>query len=332
MTTTKTNLFDLFTRSRAGVTAALVAGALSFGLTPSNAQAGETIEVESRTIEIEMEHGELSAEDRAMIAHDEALTIYSDFENMKGGDIDVKRRKDGDVEAKYKTPDGTKVSMSVESDGEVEVERRNRSQRFKYDYEKDEDGKVEIEIDRRGKLAKMEYEYDRDEDGYVESEYEGPASHPTTVVATDTTVTQTPDAPEQELRDNFARVHFDFDKSDLDWESRQLLDRNAEILKEHSDVRVTIQGHTDEAGSDSYNMALGDRRAQSVFSYLVNQGVSASQLTTVTQGESNPLVDVGEQRLQANRRAEFIVTSGSDVADSSANNTDEQRRYVPARG
>jgi hypothetical protein len=43
-------------------------------------------------------------------------------------------------------------------------------------------------------------------------------------------------------------------------------------------------------------------------------------------------VDVGEQRLQANRRAEFIVTSGSDVADSSANNTDEQRRYVPARG
>ncbi len=267
-----------------------------------------------------------------MIKHDESLTIYSNFEGMNDGDIEVKRRKDGDVEAKYETSDGTKVSMSVESDGEVEVERRNIAKKFKYDYEKDEDGKVEIEITRRGKLNRMSYEYDRSKKGIVDSEYEGPRREPTTVTATDQTVTITETSPEQELRDNFARVHFEFDKSDLGFEARQLLDRNAEILKEHAEVNVTIQGHTDEAGSDEYNEALGSRRAEAVFDYLIAQGVDSSQLSTVSYGESQPLLEIGEKRTRTNRRAEFQVTSGNSLADSSTNNTEEQRRFVPNRG
>ena len=64
----------------------------------------------------------------------------------------------------------------------------------------------------------------------------------------------------------------------------------------------------------------------------MSKGVNPNQLTTVTSGENNPIVEVGEQRHATNRRAEFVVTSGTDVADSSTNNTEEQRRYVPSRG
>ncbi len=121
---------------------------------------------------------------------------------------------------------------------------------------------------------------------------------------------------EETLRANFARIHFPFDSAELTPESRKLLQENAALLEAHPSVQVTIEGHTDEAGSDVYNLALGDRRAMAVWNYLVTWGVPEEQLSRVSRGEYNPVVEAGERPEQSNRRAEFIVTSGDEVEGS----------------
>jgi peptidoglycan-associated lipoprotein len=122
----------------------------------------------------------------------------------------------------------------------------------------------------------------------------------------------------QTLRENFARVNFDFDRADLDLRSREVLTSNAKILNRHPEVKVQVEGHADHYGSDEYNLALGQRRADVVRQFLIDLGVSPAQLKVLSFGEERPLVAEADKDAEApNRRAEFMVIVGGDVAESS---------------
>ncbi|HEY8368923.1 MAG TPA: peptidoglycan-associated lipoprotein Pal [Thermodesulfobacteriota bacterium] len=119
-----------------------------------------------------------------------------------------------------------------------------------------------------------------------------------------------PAAVETERRTRLETVYFDFDKSDLRPDARATLEANAEWLRRNPNVRVQIEGHADERGSVQYNLALGERRAESAKRYLESLGISGSRLSTISYGEERP-VDPGhgEEAWAKNRRAEFVVTS-----------------------
>jgi peptidoglycan-associated lipoprotein len=103
-------------------------------------------------------------------------------------------------------------------------------------------------------------------------------------------------------------IHFEFDKSRLLPEAKEILGRKAEWLMAHNDVSVIIEGHCDERGTNEYNMALGDRRAQSAKGFLVDMGIAPTRLTTISYGEERP-VDPGhnEEAWTKNRRAHFVM-------------------------
>lgn len=103
-------------------------------------------------------------------------------------------------------------------------------------------------------------------------------------------------------------THFAFDSARLTPEGEAALDDAVRVMNEHPSISVSIEGHTDSVGSDAYNMSLGQRRADSVESHLVSQGISASRLSTTSYGESKPAAsnDTAEGRAE-NRRVELIV-------------------------
>jgi peptidoglycan-associated lipoprotein len=100
--------------------------------------------------------------------------------------------------------------------------------------------------------------------------------------------------------------YFDFDKSDLKPRARTLLAGHAAYLSKNGNVRVTIQGHADERGTREYNLALGERRASAVRTFLQSLGVRSSQVSVVSYGEERP-IDPGhsESAWSKNRRAEI---------------------------
>jgi peptidoglycan-associated lipoprotein len=115
---------------------------------------------------------------------------------------------------------------------------------------------------------------------------------------------------EAALRDKFVNedIHFEFDKSRLLPEAKEILQEKAEWLSMHEDATVTIEGHCDERGTNEYNLALGDRRAESAKSFLTDLGISASRLTTVSYGEERPMDPRrNEEAWAKNRRAHFVI-------------------------
>jgi peptidoglycan-associated lipoprotein len=102
------------------------------------------------------------------------------------------------------------------------------------------------------------------------------------------------------------KVHFDYDSAALRADARAILDKDIEWLKGNAAIRVQIEGHCDERGTEEYNTALGERRAQSVKDYLVKNGIDAGRLFPISYGESRP-ADTGhdESAWWKNRRAEF---------------------------
>ncbi|MES0396688.1 MAG: peptidoglycan-associated lipoprotein Pal [Deltaproteobacteria bacterium] len=101
-------------------------------------------------------------------------------------------------------------------------------------------------------------------------------------------------------------IHFDFDKYVLTPQAMMILDDKAAYLREHSGVRVLVEGHCDDRGSNEYNLALGDRRANSAKNYLVKSGVAASRITTISYGEEQPLcMQQNESCWYRNRRGHF---------------------------
>ena len=103
-------------------------------------------------------------------------------------------------------------------------------------------------------------------------------------------------------------IHFDFDKYNLTPAAQENLLRKAEWLRANPDVTVTIEGHCDERGTNEYNLALGDRRADSAKAFLVNLGISAARLTTISYGEERPLcTEKNEECWSKNRRDNFVL-------------------------
>ena len=128
----------------------------------------------------------------------------------------------------------------------------------------------------------------------------GPAGE-TQVAAAGVAVTQEKPSP-------FGDIHFDFDKSFIREDAKPILSGVADQLKKNKGLRLLIEGHCDERGTSEYNMALGDRRAESARAYLVSMGVPASAISTVSFGKEKPL-DPGhnEAAWAKNRRDHFVA-------------------------
>ncbi|MEA3245749.1 MAG: OmpA family protein [Gemmatimonadota bacterium] len=109
-------------------------------------------------------------------------------------------------------------------------------------------------------------------------------------------------------------VHFDYDEAAIRPDAAAVLDAKAAILAANAAVRLRLTGHTDERGSDEYNLALGQRRAAAVARYLSARGVHESRLLTDSVGEQRPVcTEAGESCWQLNRRATFAITAGGET-------------------
>ena len=102
------------------------------------------------------------------------------------------------------------------------------------------------------------------------------------------------------------RIHFAYNQFTLDESARVTLEQNAVFLRNNPTLKVAIEGHCDERGSDEYNLALGERRAVAARNYLVSLGIAADRLSIISYGEELPLVTESNEAAWAkNRRAEF---------------------------
>jgi len=107
-------------------------------------------------------------------------------------------------------------------------------------------------------------------------------------------------------------IYFAFDSSELSDQARLVLNNNAEFLRQHSSLTVTVEGHCDERGSEKYNYALGRRRAESVKKFLLDQGISTDRLVTISYGENKPVVAGRDESAWAkNRRAQMVINLAS---------------------
>jgi len=105
-------------------------------------------------------------------------------------------------------------------------------------------------------------------------------------------------------------IHFDFDKYDIRPGDAEVLKANAAVLVKNPNAKIQIEGHCDERGTAEYNLALGERRANSTKSYLTSLGISTNRLSTISYGKERPL-DPGhnEEAWAKNRRSHFIILS-----------------------
>ncbi|MBY0430943.1 MAG: peptidoglycan-associated lipoprotein Pal, partial [Rhodospirillales bacterium] len=104
------------------------------------------------------------------------------------------------------------------------------------------------------------------------------------------------------------RVFFGYDKYDLSSEARSVLEKQAAWLKANPSVGIVVEGHCDERGTREYNLALGERRANSTKNYLVNQGVQSSRVKTISYGKERPVaLGANEAAFAQNRRGVTVV-------------------------
>ncbi|HEV8639744.1 MAG TPA: peptidoglycan-associated lipoprotein Pal [Methylomirabilota bacterium] len=109
---------------------------------------------------------------------------------------------------------------------------------------------------------------------------------------------------------NLPDIHFDFDRYEIRPDAAKVLEATADWLRTNRDVLILIEGHTDERGTNEYNLALGDRRARAALNYLVSRGVQKNRITTITYGEERPFcTSRNEECWTENRRAHFGIKS-----------------------
>lgn len=132
---------------------------------------------------------------------------------------------------------------------------------------------------------------------------------------TTTEPAEDPNAAAEAERQRFERamvdlrepIYFDFDRSELRPEAREILRGKAEVLRSFPEVRVRIEGHADERGTVEYNLALGERRADAARQFLIDLGLDSDRITTVSYGEERPAVEgQNEAAWSRNRRDEFV--------------------------
>lgn len=103
-------------------------------------------------------------------------------------------------------------------------------------------------------------------------------------------------------------VYYNFDRSDIREDQKSRLQVNADFMSAKSDLSVRIEGNTDSRGTNEYNMALGERRALSAQKFLIDLGVAAARLSTVSYGEERSLLSgQDEAAYSQNRRSDFVV-------------------------
>jgi peptidoglycan-associated lipoprotein len=142
---------------------------------------------------------------------------------------------------------------------------------------------------------------------------EAPASQtPADVETTPTVASSTIPGSQEDLREKAGSdtVLFGYDSYELDELARATLQKHAAWLRANPSVRVTLEGHCDERGTREYNLALGDRRANSAKNFLASQGIDVSRLATISYGKERPAVEGSDEAAHAqNRRAVTMVMS-----------------------
>ena len=112
-------------------------------------------------------------------------------------------------------------------------------------------------------------------------------------------------------------VYFEFDKSDITANSKRALDKLVQIFNEYPETNILVEGHTDDKGTNSYNLALSERRAVAVGNYLKADGISSSRLTIKWYGEEQPKVENTSDIARAeNRRVEFGITANDKMKEA----------------
>jgi peptidoglycan-associated lipoprotein len=113
---------------------------------------------------------------------------------------------------------------------------------------------------------------------------------------------------EELFRANVFDAFFDFNKSDIRPDAREALSKTSQFLRSYPNVKVVVEGHCDERGSEEYNLGLGQRRATAVKDFLVSLGVEASRIDTVSYGKERPFcTEHNEACWQQNRRGHFVM-------------------------
>lgn len=156
-------------------------------------------------------------------------------------------------------------------------------------------------------VQETEETYDTVEEiSVVDREY-GTGTEDTAIIEDEVSDTVSADAyADKQAKAELKRIHFAFDRFDLNTEARQTLQNNALYMEQNPGARIVLEGHCDERGSDEYNLALGERRARAAAEYLVNLGVDESRIRTISYGEEKPLDPAHNEAAWAlNRRAEF---------------------------
>ena len=112
-------------------------------------------------------------------------------------------------------------------------------------------------------------------------------------------------------------VYFDFDKSDITSNSKLALDKMVNIFNEYAETNILVEGHTDDKGTDNYNLALSEKRAMAVGNYLKNNGIASSRLTIKWYGEAQPKVEnTSDANRAENRRVEFGITANDKMKEA----------------
>jgi peptidoglycan-associated lipoprotein len=103
-------------------------------------------------------------------------------------------------------------------------------------------------------------------------------------------------------------IYFDFDKFFIRDDAKSVLESNSAFLKKWRSVKLLIEGHCDERGTEEYNLALGEKRAKSAYDYLISLGISADRIKIISYGKSQP-IDMGHDEIawQKNRRGQFTI-------------------------
>lgn len=115
-----------------------------------------------------------------------------------------------------------------------------------------------------------------------------------------------------------ARIYFDFDQDSLRSDAMLTLDAKFPVLKARPDMHIRIEGNADERGSDTYNLALGQRRSAEAKRYLVARGIAEGRIEVVSFGKERPVCQEHDEACWSrNRRDEFVITAGS-VASTDA--------------
>ena len=118
----------------------------------------------------------------------------------------------------------------------------------------------------------------------------------------------TPGSQEDLIVNGGDRVFFNYDSSDLDSDAQELLQDQVAWLKQYSEVSVIVEGHCDERGTREYNLALGEKRAQSVKNYLIGLGISSDRISTISYGKERPaVVGSNDGAWSQNRRSITVV-------------------------